>query len=99
MQDKPWETMIRMLDPYAESWAFMAVPTTRRSWQPAMHWTLLPEPIRRRATVLSVEDIAEWMRGVGTPILVVGSLYLVGWIRAHLPMWQWQPIRHPMVHT
>jgi hypothetical protein len=45
--------------------------------------------------VLEPSAIPEFLTGARTPVLVVGSLYLVGWVRARLPELGYRKVVHP----
>ena len=45
--------------------------------------------------VLEPPAIPDFLKSARTPVLVVGSLYLVGWVRARLPELGYRRVVHP----
>lgn len=95
MQDKPWVDMLRLLQPLGDWWAWTPVPGSERSWAPAQHTDYLRALGFQDGDVLEPSAIPDFLKSARTPVLVVGSLYLVGWVRARLPELGYRRVVHP----
>ena len=84
LKDKPWRSMLRLIRPFARRLILVPVPYPERTWTPGT--------ITRASRMFQTAKAPDWRSALesrledraGTGILVTGSFYLVGAVRAYL---------------